>query len=359
MEAASSDKLRFLMLDFYRFLAAIGVTLFHVNSIDSRAKSIIDVGSFGIFVDFFFMLSGFVLFHNYKDLRLGVASYSMFLIRRLARIYPLHIATMAILICMSVVLSFPTGTVNYLDIVLNVFLVQAWGLADKLTLNNPSWSISAEFFCYLLFPFIVVMVRNIKIYVSAPLVLIIFYIFSRPWLPVWEQPGGMYGANYDFGMLRALPSFLIGCLAYKVHLQVKVANSLFIYIGIVTFLLAAWLMFRLSNPNHIMLILAFSMLSTALGERSISYSRKTASLLSRAGDCSYAIYMIHGILFATLFKFVWQALGEPINFLLPYLSVTIISLTFVSYVVFRAFEKPARNFINSSLAPQPGLRMAN
>ncbi|MFB7144841.1 acyltransferase family protein [Agrobacterium deltaense] len=359
METASTDKLRFLMLDFYRFLAAIGVVLFHVNSIDSRAKSVIDVGSFGIFVDFFFMLSGFVLFHNYKDLQLGVASYSTFLVRRLARIYPLHIATMAVLICMSVVLPLPTSTVKYLDIVLNTFLVQAWGLADKLTLNHPSWSISAEFFCYLLFPFIMVMIRSVKIYVSAPLVLIVFYIFSRPSLPVWEQPGGMYGANYDFGMLRALPSFLLGCLTYKIYQQVRISSSLFLYLGIATFLLAAWWMFRLSNPNHIMVLLAFSMLSTALGERSISYSGKTASILSRAGDCSYAIYMIHGILFATLFKFVWQALGEPIDFLLPYLSVTIVSLTFMGYVVFRGFEKPARNFINSSLAPQPSLRMAN
>lgn len=358
MEA--SNKLRFLMLDFYRFLAAIGVVFFHVNSIDSRAKSVIDVGSFGIFVDFFFMLSGFVLFHNYKDLQLGVANYSTFLVRRLARIYPLHIATMAVLVCMPVLLSFPTGGVEYRDIVLNAFLVQAWGLADKLTLNHASWSISAEFFCYLLFPFIVVVIRSARIYVSAPLVLIVFYVFSRPWLPLWEQPGGMYGANYDFGMLRALPSFLMGCLTYKIYQQVKISNSLLLYLGLSTFLLAAWWMFRLSNPNHIMVLLALAMLFTALGERSISYSGRIASILSKAGDCSYAIYMIHGVLFATLFRFMWQALGEPIEFLLPYLSVTIISLTFMSYVVFKGFEKPARNFINSSLAPpQPALRVAN
>ncbi|AYM64404.1 acyltransferase [Agrobacterium fabrum] len=354
-----SNKLRFLMLDFYRFLAAIGVVLFHVNSIDFRAKSVVDVGSFAIFVDFFFMLSGFVLFHNYKGLQLGVASYWAFLVRRLARIYPLHIATMAVLVCISFTLSIPVGTVEYRDVVLNILLVQAWGLTDRLTLNHPSWSISAEFFCYLLFPFIVVIIRNVNIYVSAAIVLAVFYIFSRAWLPLWEQSGGMYGANYDFGMLRALPSFLLGCLIYKIYEQVKVSNALFLYLGLATFLLAAWLMFRLSNPNHIMVFLAFSMLSTALGERSISYSSGVASCLSKAGDCSYAIYMIHGILFVTLFKFVWQALGEPIEFLLPYLIVTIISLTLMGYAVFRGFEKPARNFINSGLAPQPTMRMAN
>lgn len=347
------------MLDFYRFLAALGVILFHVNSIESRAKSIIDVGSFGIFVDFFFMLSGFVLFHNYKDLQLGVSNYFTFLIRRLARIYPLHLATMAVLICMSVALSFPISTADYRDIVLNTFLMQAWGLTDKLTLNHPSWSISAEFFCYLLFPFIVVMIRNVRIYVSTPLVLFIFYIFSREWLPFWEQSGGMYGANYDFGMLRALPSFLLGCLTYKIYQQLKISNALFMYLGLATFLFAAWCMYRLSNPNHIMVLLAVSMLLTALGERSISYSRKIASFLSKAGDCSYAIYMIHGILFVTIFKFVWQALGEPIEFFLPYLCATIISLIFMSYAVFTGFEKPARNFINSSLAPQPALRVAS
>ena len=349
---------RFIMLDFYRFIAAIGVVLFHVNIIDSRAKSIIDVGSFGIFVDFFFMLSGFVLFHNYKDLKLGIANYYTFLVRRVARIYPLHIATMVVMILMPVMLSFQSA-VEYREIIVNIFLVQAWGLEDKLTLNNPSWSISAEFFCYLLFPFIVVLIRNVKIYVSAPLVLIVFYMFSRPWLPIWEQSGGMYGANYDFGMLRALPSFLLGCLTYKIYQQVRILNSLFLYLGLSTFFLAAWWMFRLSNPNYIMVLLAFSMLSTALGERSISYSRRTASVLSKAGDCSYAIYMIHAILFVTLFRALWQALGEPIEFLLPYLSLATIFLIFMSHLVFKWFEKPARNFINSSLAPQPVLRMAN
>lgn len=357
MEA--SNKLRFLMLDFYRFLAAAGVVLFHVNSIDSRAKSVIDVGSFGIFVDFFFMLSGFVLFHNYKDLRLGVSNYFTFLVRRLARIYPLHIATMTVLLCISVVPLLPISIVEYRDVVLNIFLMQAWGLTDKLTLNHASWSISAEFFCYLLFPFIVVMIRNVKIYVSAPIILIVFYIFSRDWLPIWEQPGGMYGANYDFGMLRALPSFLLGCLTYKIYQQMNISSALFLYLGFSTFLFAAWWMFRLCNPNHIMALLAFSILFTAVGERSISYSKRIASFLAKAGDCSYAIYMIHGILFVTLFKFVWRALGEPIEFLLPYLIATIISLTFMSYAVFRGFEKPARNFINSSLAPQPALQAAN
>lgn len=359
MEAGSADKLRFLMLDFYRFLAAIGVVLFHVNSIDSRAKSIIDVGSFGIFVDFFFMLSGFVLFHTYKDLKLSTTNYSTFLIRRLARIYPLHVATMTVLILMSVTFSYPSAIIEYRDLILNIFLMQAWGLSDKLTLNHPSWSISAELFCYLLFPFILVMMREVKIYISAPFVLAIFYFFSRSWMPFWEQPGGMYGANYDFGMLRALPSFLVGCLIYQIYQQIRISSRFFLYIGISIFFLASLQMFRLYNPNYVMATLAVSLLLTALGERDILYSKRISWILSVSGDSSYAIYMIHAILFTTILKFTWLSMAAPLQFFLPYLSVAIIFLTVTSHFVFKNFEKPARNFINSNLVPQPALRVAN
>ena len=62
MEA--SEARRFVVLDFYRFVAALGVFIFHLKLIDTGISPAWN-GSYGLFVDMFFILSGFVLFLPY------------------------------------------------------------------------------------------------------------------------------------------------------------------------------------------------------------------------------------------------------------------------------------------------------
>ena len=109
-------------------------------------------------VDFFFILSGFVICHAYEGRTWDVPSYLDYVRRRLARIYPLHIATLLAFIVAAALAGFVGVPLNnsekfaFSELPFQVFLVHAWGVSDRLTFNDVSWSISAEFFLYLLFP---------------------------------------------------------------------------------------------------------------------------------------------------------------------------------------------------------------
>jgi peptidoglycan/LPS O-acetylase OafA/YrhL len=108
----------------------------------------------------FFILSGFVLAFNYS------ARFSAwpprrvlgFWALRLARIYPVHIVTLLAVAAMVAVadrLGYELTDAGYStrDFILNVFLVHTWVPEFRLNWNYPSWSISSEWFAYLIFPF--------------------------------------------------------------------------------------------------------------------------------------------------------------------------------------------------------------
>jgi peptidoglycan/LPS O-acetylase OafA/YrhL len=101
----------------------------------------------------FFLLSGYILNHVYGSI--SIRSYWAFMWARLARVYPLHLATLlawGVLLLRGYVLQNPDD--NEFTFVLNIFLVQAWGFWDLLSWNRLSWTISVEMLCYLLFPFV-------------------------------------------------------------------------------------------------------------------------------------------------------------------------------------------------------------
>ncbi|WP_409425544.1 acyltransferase family protein [Pseudoalteromonas sp. RW-H-Ap-1] len=114
-----------------------------------------------IFVDFFFILSGFVIAHAYKS-KIDSLNFQAYMQNRFARIYPLHLA---LLLAWLVFLSLkhllytqlnlgntdPLINNDFTSFFLNLFLLNAHNLDDQLTWNAPSWSIGAEFYTYLLF----------------------------------------------------------------------------------------------------------------------------------------------------------------------------------------------------------------
>src|SRR5690242_13824862 len=154
-----------------RGLAAWWVVLFHFDSyllpyLPSWGFDFISRGYLA--VDLFFCLSGFVIYFNYGNLAVtNMRDMSVFYLKRLAKIYPLHIFTIGLyaLLLGALLLShhgIPDQRFSGQSLLANLFLVQDWGFATDFTWNVPSWSISAELAAYLLFPVIVVLVRATK-----------------------------------------------------------------------------------------------------------------------------------------------------------------------------------------------------
>src|SRR5712691_8834418 len=88
---------RFVVLDSWRGIAACLVALFHLDSY-SHLYGVPFVRNSWLFVDFFFVLSGFVIAANYQQRLLDGFGIERFLLLRLGRLYPLHFTMLALFI---------------------------------------------------------------------------------------------------------------------------------------------------------------------------------------------------------------------------------------------------------------------
>ena len=143
-----------------RFYAALAVFLSHVSIIPgmadlSKERGVFDLGVVG--VSFFFVLSGFILTYTYGDLfRAGVSgtNYIRFVWDRLTKIYPVHLLTT--LLVVPIQIFSPNLPFDWRGLPFHLTLTQCFWPYSKGTyqnhLNVPSWSISCEWFFYLLAP---------------------------------------------------------------------------------------------------------------------------------------------------------------------------------------------------------------
>ncbi|UPJ74541.1 acyltransferase [Bradyrhizobium sp. 187] len=354
----SNEPRRFVVLDFYRFVAALGVFIFHLKTIDGGISPAWN-GSFGLFVDMFFILSGFVIAYSYPSTSTDAQSYFRFMVRRIARIYPLHFLALLVfglLLLMGVKGATPQS--NGPDFIYNLFLVQAWGVTDHLSFNSPAWSISAELFCYLLFPVLMCIAASVRPLVLALIVALSYAILAHAYLPIWHDRSQMYGANFDYGMLRAMPSFLNGVLlAVLFRLSGDYRKKPVIVGGIVLFLTAVLVLNVYAKPDLAIILFSLALLFTAVGES--AFSRFPGSAwLGPLGNTSYAIYMLHELLIIILFEPAWRHLGlQPAAFPL-FVAVCCIVLTIVAGLTYAYVENPARRMINRLAPPLPQPQIA-
>jgi peptidoglycan/LPS O-acetylase OafA/YrhL len=257
-----------------------------------------------LWVEFFFALSGFILVHVYAGRRLN---YGAFLKARLARLYPIHLATLLSLLALMLVVNAlaarygfpsiyigphaPTNTAG--SFVASLFLVQSWGFIHDLTWNTASWFVSVEFFLCLIFPLFLVVARG---GMARGLVLI---AGGATWLVLlgWNSGVGL-DITFNNGLFRGMADFSIGAGLALIFAQLKDRaiperiHSL-IQAGVLVVVIAAT---YFSGPRHsrgdIMLGLALIALILPLafdkGFLARLFQTRPFQIL---GGWSYAIYM--------------------------------------------------------------------
>jgi hypothetical protein len=219
-------KIHFGVLDSWRGVAALLVALFHLNIL-SPIYSLHFVRNSYLFVDFFFVLSGFVISYSYGD-RLGtLEGAGRFMMRRLGRLWPLHAVVLAAFVVVeggraistargaSFVNPPFTGATSFHSILTNLLLGQSLGIEGQLTWNPPSWSICAEFWTYLIFASALLAgatwLRRIRF--ATEFLLVVLLIGSAGILVLFARHG--IDATYDLGIIRCIYGFVVGHLTYR------------------------------------------------------------------------------------------------------------------------------------------------
>ncbi|MEO6270749.1 MAG: acyltransferase [Lautropia sp.] len=215
-----------------RGLAALLVALFHAYVYGKWGGQPAGWGVLQhawLFVDLFFVISGFVMAAAYADRLQTPAMLGSYLVRRFFRLYPLHIVTTVAVILAAlgvqtakwllarhgVVLggaapfAVPFFDPGYFG--LEVLLLQGVGILQMEIHNYPAWSISVEFWMYLVFGLVMMLVRTrwLRVAFSLAMVALCVAYFLRIWSSL--APAGV---TLDVqGLPRGLLSFFLGVLS--------------------------------------------------------------------------------------------------------------------------------------------------
>jgi peptidoglycan/LPS O-acetylase OafA/YrhL len=213
---------RYEALDSLRGICALLVCLFHFRA-NSPLVSLPFIRGSWLFVDFFFVLSGFVIAANYRQRLINGGFLRGFVILRFGRVYPLHLVMLLVYIAMELVgvVMVSRGAVmrpmfdshhSVASIFTNLTFTQSFGLHDGLTWNQPSWSIAVEFWTYLLFA---LAARRGGEGLERWLVVAI--IASIAILAVVTP----YGINvtYSWSLVRCVYGFAVGAIIWRIWQQ--------------------------------------------------------------------------------------------------------------------------------------------
>jgi peptidoglycan/LPS O-acetylase OafA/YrhL len=369
---------RFLVLDSWRGIAACLVALFHFDAY-SHLYGVPFLRNSWLFVDFFFVLSGFVIAANYQQRLLDGFGVGRFLLLRLGRLYPLHFTMLALFIGsellrvlrrvlvpgLSSVALFSTPQEAPDTILANLLLIQSLHLYDFLTWNIPSWSISTEFYTYVVFALCLIGLRK-----HAWIALLLAMIGGPVLIAVLSERN--MATVYDWGIIRCIYGFAAGALSWNIH---KKWNEK----------LREWLGGSIAEWSALVLVVIFvsaagtTLLSIAapyvfaLVVLVFAFEAGTASAVLKLrpliflGTVSYSIYMTHVFIAKRMFDAAYQLEKRHINPFthrgidggdVPFLGtqlwhgdiaylVYLAMIIAMSYFTYRWIEKPAREWVRN------------
>lgn len=214
---AAPAKTRGGALDALRFVAALFVVVFHFG--DSAPVSLQSMHAFlgrgYLATDFFLILSGFVLAKAYgAAVASRKVSLARFWLKRLARCYPTHIITLAMLVAMVLAAGWlglaqsNEGRFDLSGLPAQILLLHAFGLGGGHW-NIPSWTISTLLICYAFFPMLWrSMLRINSLWISLGLGLAIIVGSNALSLALLGEQ--QFSLPFQWCMFRAAPLFLVG-----------------------------------------------------------------------------------------------------------------------------------------------------
>jgi peptidoglycan/LPS O-acetylase OafA/YrhL len=157
--------LRLNALDGWRGVACVIVAMFHFSAAHSLYFQAW-LRYCAPLLEFFFIVSGFVMALAFADSVKDVRGFCAYMIRRLGRVWPLHLVTFGILLCLALAKAALGTTYGGFyggmapeAILPQIFMLQTW-LGMGLTWNFPAWTLSAEFAAYIAFGLIVLFLRS-------------------------------------------------------------------------------------------------------------------------------------------------------------------------------------------------------
>ncbi|MFA9277208.1 MAG: acyltransferase family protein [Rhodoluna sp.] len=358
---------RFLLLDGMRGVAALGVLAFHVTV--SASSDFQQLASFYLFVDFFFVLSGFVLWPSMPQSSRGLGKASrIFIVKRIFRFWPLAVTSLVVaLIALdserNALLAKDNFTTPYgslaglpaderVHILVIAFLLLQVLLAAAIAINVPLWSLSAEWIANVIYAPLTAIKWGLGIIAAIAagyLMLWIGLTFDASFI---EYSGPIRGFE---AVGRAFLGFGIGLLLRKYLTQLSRFRNLWLLalsIALVVslfFIEDAW---HWNSYRYAITYFAapvFALLILQLTKFEVTPGTRKAKVLTFMGVYSFGVYVFH----QPLIQWSNVVLGTPSGvfpaskwiyfFLVQSVSITIVSILF-TLIARTLIEKPVQSW---------------
>lgn len=357
-------KPHYQILDGLRGVAAIIVVFFHLAEphATSHLDNIVNHGYLA--VDFFFLLSGFVIGYAYDD-RWSKMTLGGFFRRRIVRLQPLVILGMTL---GAIGFYFTDSTIWPL-----IHTVPVWkvivvmligytilpiplsmdirGWQEMHPLNSVGWSLFFEYIANILYALGLrkLSKKALGVFVSISAVLLVYLAVSSP----NGNVAGGWTLNADhmrIGIIRTLFPFFAGLLLSRVAKPVYIKNA-FLYcsllIGVVLFMPRIggveyqWL----NGLYEAFCIIVVFPLIVYMGAGAVVHNKKESKLCRFLGDISYPLYMTHYVLVYFYVAWVSNHSGISLSQAWPYALLTFTGALVLAYASLKLYDEPVRKWL--------------
>lgn len=370
MAAFADTKPHYNILDGLRGVAAIMVVCFHI--FEAFATSHLDqrINHGYLAVDFFFILSGFVIGYAY-DGRWGTMKAKDFIKRRIIRLHPMVVMGAIIGAIMFYFQGCSVWDVSKVTIValfvatlLNALLIPATtatevrGLGEMFPLNGPSWSLFFEYIGNVLY---VLFIRRFSTKMLALLVFVTgcclaaFAIFG----PLGDICVGysLNGTEFAGGSFRLLFSFSAGLLLSRIFKTAKnIKGTFWICSFAIVILLAVP---RIGGAEHLWMngiydtlcCVVFFPLLVYLGASGQTTDKYTICVCRFLGDISYPLYMVH---YPFIYLYYAWVKNENLTFQesLPGAAGVLVGSIALAYICLKFYDTPVRKYLGNRFLKQ-------
>lgn len=360
---------RYEALDSLRGVCACMVVLYHLRP-DAWLTSLALARNGWLFVDFFFVLSGFVIAASYGDRLAQGYPIARFMALRLGRVYPLHLFAIVLILGVNLIATGAAlfGEFDLPTLLANLLLLHSFGVTDRLSWNGPSWSIAAEVWAYLSFALLIAWRKRIEWRVFGVLA-----ASSLGALVIWSEAD--LATTYRLGFIRCLFGFSLGVLVWLAHKRRQLSGSTLVEAAVVA-LVGLYVALVAEGPLTYLAPPAFAIAVFVFADEGGAISKLLRSRPFRlVGLLSYSIYMLHHFALARYFDLLgaigrWSGValvagdGQSLNASQSGLLIELLTLGALAFTIFLAWfgwrfvETPARawsrrKFANPATAPLP------
>jgi peptidoglycan/LPS O-acetylase OafA/YrhL len=339
-------------LEGMRGLAALLVVLFHAKL---SQPPILDNSYLA--VDLFFVLSGFVICATYGLRLQHIADLPAFVVRRLGRLWPVHVVGLMLYIAdwnvvAWILCAHPVGVPPLSEILANLTMVHGFNLFDRLIGDFSSWSSSDEFYVYLMFAAVCILARG-----RCRVAMLAVCALSAWAICVWASAlqddclhrGRCLELTFRFGWARCVAGFFLGALLAEYRdtrvvrvlsrgrIQLIVAAAAFLYMNL------AGAVRGLAFAAPIVFALLIAAVASDEGPAARFFHRPMWQSL---GKVSYSLYIVHADLLGPLFAPLAGLHPRPPAAVLATMAVYLVGSIVLAHIVYRFVEAPCRDRIN-------------